>query len=160
MSAEKKNMRGRGLNPGELDSFLRRPNLARIATLTPQGSPYVVPVGFYYDGEFVIMFLREFSKSVQNIRQNPHVAVNIDCNATKAGDDGSRALIEGKAEFYDGDWYKLDDATNVKYFGASSPTSEEERKKKPRVCVRVKLSDSKVTSWTGYGWHPRYTRDA
>ena len=159
MSTKEKTTRGRGLDREELDAFLKRPNLARIATLTPQGTPYVVPVGFYYDGEYVIMFLREFSKSVQHIKQNPHVAVNIDCNATKAGDDGTRALIEGEAEFYDGDWYALDDATNIKYFGASAPTSEEERRKRPRVCVRVQLSGAKVTSWTGYGWHHRYTKE-
>ncbi len=160
LASKESTMKGRGLNREELDSFLKRPNLARIATITSEGRPYVVPVGFYYDGEYIIMFLRQFSQTVQNIRQNPFVAMNIDCNATKAGDDGSRALIEGRAEIYDGDWYKLDDATNIKYFGSSPPTSEEERKKRPRLCVRVKLADSKVTSWTGYGWHPRYTRDS
>jgi nitroimidazol reductase NimA-like FMN-containing flavoprotein (pyridoxamine 5'-phosphate oxidase superfamily) len=147
------------LSPSELAAFLRRPNLARIATVNKDQRPHVVPVGFYYDGEYLVMFLRQFSESVQNIKQNPYVAVNIDCNATKAGDDGSRALVEGKAEFYEGDWHKLDEATNIKYFGTSSPVTEEERERKPRVCVRVKLSESRVTSWTGYDWHRRYKRD-
>ena len=105
------------------------------------------------------MFLRTFSNSARNIKHNPNIAVCIDCNATKSGDDASRALIEGIAEIYEEDWHHLDEATNIKYFGSSTSTSKEEEEQRPRICIRIKLAKAKITSWTGYDWHKRYKRE-
>ena len=146
---------GRNLNAGELDAFLKEPNLARVATVTPEKLPYVIPVGFYYDGRYIYFWLRALAQSVKNIGAEPHVAITIDCNATKLNGDGRRALIQGKAELVKEDWTNLDRATMRKYFGEAALSSGN-NKSRPRNCYRVKLSDSKITSWNGKGWHRRY----
>ena len=53
-------------------------HLLRLATLTPEGWPYVVPLWYDYDGEAFTVAGRRKARWVANIRNNPRVSGCID----------------------------------------------------------------------------------
>src|SRR5262249_12874220 len=62
--------------------YLRSQRLARLATVRPDGTPQIAPVGFHYNAELDVIeiggrYLSQ-TKKVRNLQQNPHVALVID----------------------------------------------------------------------------------
>ncbi|MEM4524609.1 MAG: pyridoxamine 5'-phosphate oxidase family protein, partial [Archaeoglobaceae archaeon] len=62
----------------EIQEFLSKPLIARIATVGKDLTPNVHPVWFLYDGEFIYISTGKFSAKVRNIIRNPKVAVVVD----------------------------------------------------------------------------------
>jgi len=61
----------------EVESFLREPNVAALATVRPDGRPHVTPVWYEYDGkEFIISTLRTTQKLV-NVGRKGFAALSI-----------------------------------------------------------------------------------
>ena len=62
--------------------YLRSQRLARLATVRPDGTPQIAPVGFRYDAEQDVIYIGgqylSRSKKFRNILNNPHVALVID----------------------------------------------------------------------------------
>jgi hypothetical protein len=54
---------------------------ARLAYTWPDGSPRVVPIGAYWNGEELVMGTPAHAPKVKALRQNPKVAITIDTNA-------------------------------------------------------------------------------
>jgi PPOX class probable F420-dependent enzyme len=70
----------------KLDRFLAAQRVARLATLSADGTPHIVPVVYAYDGKRIFIALDEKRKQVaprrlkrvRNIQANPRVALLVD----------------------------------------------------------------------------------
>ena len=60
--------------------FLCRSGLGRVATVSPDGQPHVVPVVYEFDGQFIYFSGRSLSKSLKfrQLARNPKVALVVD----------------------------------------------------------------------------------
>lgn len=63
-------------------AYLGSQRLARLATVRPDGTPQIAPVGFHYNPELDVIeiggrYLSQ-TRKFRNIEQNPHVALVID----------------------------------------------------------------------------------
>jgi PPOX class probable F420-dependent enzyme len=90
--------------PAEVERFLRRQRVARLATANHRGRPHVVPICFAVSGTTLFTVIDRKPKRVgptalrrvRNVRQNPRVAAVIDVYA----EDWSKlgfVLLEGRA---------------------------------------------------------------
>jgi PPOX class probable F420-dependent enzyme len=59
-------------------SFLRNHELCRLATVSKDGRPHVVPVIYALDGEDIIIAVDYGTKKLGNLRQNNRVALVVD----------------------------------------------------------------------------------
>ena len=87
-----------GLTPEQVDELLAGPIIARLATVKPNGAPYVVPVWQYWDGGAMFIIPREKSRFVEYVRNEPRVAVSC---ADDVDPEHPRVLIEGTVEVVD-----------------------------------------------------------
>jgi PPOX class probable F420-dependent enzyme len=73
---------------------------AEIATLTPDGKPYVNPVWYEWEDDRVYILGKPKAQYVKNIRENPEVFVVID----KQSPPYVRVNIQGTATIIDEEW--------------------------------------------------------
>jgi nitroimidazol reductase NimA-like FMN-containing flavoprotein (pyridoxamine 5'-phosphate oxidase superfamily) len=149
------------LTEPELLAFLAHPWNARIATVTPEGWPYVTPVWYEFDldARAFLVVGRERALWVGHIRDNPRVAFHV---ADDLHVQHTRALVQATAEIIEGPVAprqspRLLDLTHrlsLRYLGPNGPAYAERTLDRPRVLVR--LTPVHWTSWTGGEWHPRY----
>ena len=66
------------LTPEELDDFLNTYPVAHIATLTADGSPYVVPMAFCFTGSAILTAARGRSVWYLNLARDPRCSLSID----------------------------------------------------------------------------------
>jgi hypothetical protein len=64
------------LNPEEIEDVLKGQVLGRVACIAG-GRPYIVPVSYIYDGEFVYVHSAEGTK-VRAMRDNPDVCFEVE----------------------------------------------------------------------------------
>lgn len=142
------------MSGARLHAFLSQgPWIAKIATISPQGRPYVNPVWYEYDGQAVYVAGRERARWVINIRQNPWVAVLIDSPELPY----ARVIIEAEAEILSATGYDAERRLKkfVRYLGEEMTRRYlAESEDRPRVIVRIPLTG--LTTWEGLDWHPRY----
>lgn len=71
-------MKQHQLTAAEIEKLLAGEEVGRIATVNPDGSPYIVPVHFvYHDGKIYIHGLIKGQK-ISNINSNPAVCFEVD----------------------------------------------------------------------------------
>ncbi len=81
-------------HPGAQD-LLRAGTLARLAYNGPDGFPRVIPIGFYWNGERIVVCTAPTSPKVRALASRPQVALTID-----TGDEPATAkalLVRGLA---------------------------------------------------------------
>jgi nitroimidazol reductase NimA-like FMN-containing flavoprotein (pyridoxamine 5'-phosphate oxidase superfamily) len=61
----------------ELDAFLAASDVVMLASLRKDGSPFVVPVGFDWDGESFFVTIAEDHAGVQRLRRDPRVSLAV-----------------------------------------------------------------------------------
>ncbi len=61
----------------EVDSFLRKPNAAVIATIRRSGAPYTAATWYEWDGEAVYVNMDERRVRLPHMRRDPRVAVTV-----------------------------------------------------------------------------------
>jgi PPOX class probable F420-dependent enzyme len=66
-----------------------------LITVRPDGRPHAVTVGFFWDGQTVLIFSQPNRQKLRNVRHNPHVTLALD-GTGKMGDDV--VVVEGTAE--------------------------------------------------------------
>lgn len=149
------------LTAEELDTFLRHAWNARLATVTPQNRPYVVPVWYEYDpaqGRFYVV-ARERSAYVAHLRANPAVALHI---ADDIHRQHTRVLVEGMAEVTLGPAIPtqtprlqgmIDDMAR-RYMGPDGPRYAAKTMDRPRLLIAI--TPERIQSWTGGEWAGRY----
>ncbi|MEM0350192.1 MAG: pyridoxamine 5'-phosphate oxidase family protein [Archaeoglobaceae archaeon] len=119
----------------EIQEFLSKPLIARIATVGKDLTPNVHPVWFLYDGEFIYISTGKFSAKVRNIIRNPKVAVVVDVSE-KEGNKG--VIIRGTAEIVESE--ELSRKVLLKYLSPEDP--EFQRKFTPGIlqsCSKNKI---------------------
>lgn len=82
--------------------LLRRSSLARLAYNGPDGLPRVVPIGFLWNGEQVVVCTATTAPKVRALSDRPDVALTIDVGSTP--EEARALLIRGVAsvEIVDG----------------------------------------------------------
>jgi PPOX class probable F420-dependent enzyme len=138
------------LTEQELTSFLaERGHLARIATISKDGAPSVVPVWFVFEKNQVLITPRKHSVFYENIRRDPRVAITIDEDTGRY----RKVLFEGKVQvlFEPGQDRKWDDIYRriaCRYIDeASADYYLTETKDQPRALIGIKRDNAKVTTW-------------
>ena len=145
-----------GLTPEQVDKLLAGPIIARLATVKPDGSPYLVPVWEYWEDGAMYIIPREKSRFMEYIKNEPRVAVSC---ADDVDPDHPRILIEGTAEIVEGPVkmagrvLEIAREMVVRYAGEPGLAYLESTIDNPRYLL--KITPDKMTTWVK-GWHPRY----
>jgi nitroimidazol reductase NimA-like FMN-containing flavoprotein (pyridoxamine 5'-phosphate oxidase superfamily) len=152
------------LTEDELGVFLAQPWKARLATVTPENTPYIVPLWYEYDvGQRAFYIIaRERSKYVQHIVHNPAVALHI---ADDAHLENTRVLVEGKAEILVGPVAPEDSreirekavAMAHRYMGEEGAEYAQRTMGRPRYLI--KIIPRAWHSWSGREWAPHYRKE-
>lgn len=72
-----------------------RPGWIILTTITPDGFPHSVPLGYFRDGDTVYCGCRGNTAKIRNIEANPKVSLMIESGSTMADIKG--AMIQGTA---------------------------------------------------------------
>jgi predicted pyridoxine 5'-phosphate oxidase superfamily flavin-nucleotide-binding protein len=75
--------------------LLETATLARLAFVGTDGSPRVVPIGFFWTGDAIVFATAVTAPKVRSLRERPAVAVTIDVGDTPA--DARALLVRGSA---------------------------------------------------------------
>jgi uncharacterized protein len=59
------------------DEIIRKCQTCNIAMVDPEGKPYVIPMNFGYDGEYIYFHGSPTGKKVDVLRNNPSVCINF-----------------------------------------------------------------------------------
>jgi len=147
------------LSKEEMDDFLKGPYLARIAVVKEDGSPFIIPVWYEWDGSFIYVVGRKRSEWVNYIRRDNRVCVLIDEDKLPL----RKVIIEGHAEIIGTDWVEIGKRMVIRYFGPEvGPKYLEGSLDQPRWVI--KITPRKIITWTvppefaggKEAWHPRY----
>ena len=140
----------RGLTKAEIDDLLRRPIVSRLATVQPDGSPYVVPIWHYWDGEALWIIPRGRSAFVEHIRQEPRVFFSCAVD----GDGNERVSIAGTAEIVEGPsklagrMMEIASEMGSRYVGPPGLEYIDRTANRPRYLVRIDSGEDNVVE----GW--------
>jgi len=158
--------RGTKLGPmsgDEMDAFLGGPWLARVACLTPDGAPYIVPLWYHWDRAAFWIVGRERSEWAHYLSADPRVSLVVDeseppirkviCEGTAVVveepvgpylDNGEKSIWNQIGEQHTGPRYLGDKATEYRGGVNVEP------------CWTIRIDPTKLITWQGFGWHPRY----
>jgi len=145
------------LTASQVDELLSRPIVARLASVKPDGAPYVVPVWQHWDGNHMYIVPRARSRFVEFLKRDNRVAVSC---ADDSSPDQPRVLLEGGAEIVEGPVLMsgriLEIAREMAQRYRGSPGLEylQSTMDKPRYLLRI--TPATTTTWSG-SWHPRYS---
>ncbi len=147
------------LSKEEMEAFLKGPNIARLAVVKDDGSPFIVPVWYEWDGHAIYVVGRKRSEWVNYIRRDNRVCVLIDEDKPPL----RKVIIEGCAEIVGSDWMEIGRRMVVRYLGPDvGPKYLEGTLDQPRWVI--KITPRKITTWmvppefaaSKEAWHPRY----
>jgi PPOX class probable F420-dependent enzyme len=150
-----------GLTAAEMAAFLAEPWNGRLATLGPDGWPYVAPVWYEFEpaaGVFLVVG-RERADWVGHVRADPRVAFHV---ADDEHPEHTRVVVQGRAAILEGPVAPSASARigaltrrlSVRYLGPDGPTYAERTIHRPRVLVEIR--PERWRTWTGREWHRRY----
>jgi len=137
------------MNKEGMDAFLGEKQLARLATVSRDGRPHVVPVWFGWDGETLWISSYSDTRKVQHLRKTPYCSVVID--ETDERDHTRSVIMEGKAELVTGPRDFLCDRFTwiyVRYLGGQGvlAAAPQEWIQDPRNLL-IRLHPEKIISW-------------
>lgn len=148
----------------EVEAFLASDALARLACLKPDGSPYVIPVWYQWDGRDLWFVGRQRSAWCTYLANDPRVSIVIDAAHSPPDESGQSAeipkvFVEGTAEVVEepnvgGRWVQVAEEMSYRYLGPNGPTYLESTIKQPRWLIKV--TPTKIKTWQGVGWSPKY----
>jgi PPOX class probable F420-dependent enzyme len=149
------------LTRDELAAFLQQPVVARLATVRPDGWPYVAPVWQQWDGEHMWIVPRQKSAFVQYLMQEPRVCVSVALETapyTRMTLLGRAEVVEGPVDAQDGRsrWVAIAREMSKRYLGEHGPDYLEPTMDRPRYLVRV--TPVTIKTWEGVEWHEKYKR--
>lgn len=147
----------RKLTQEEIEKFLATNITARLATVTPKGTPYIVPVWQHYEGGVIYIITRERAAYMEHLKQNPNVAVSCAMDEPPQ----TRVLFLGKAEivegpkFMEGKTLEIAEKMAYRYLGGErGPEYMKPTLDRPRYLV--KITPEETISFEGSEWHPKY----
>ena len=97
--------RGRlgGLDDNEFEQFLDGDYLARVACLTPDGAPYVIPLWYQWDGAAMWLVGRQRAVWCEYMKNDPRVSLVVDAPHSEPDESGRsmeipKVIMQGNAE--------------------------------------------------------------
>ena len=78
MKVVKADRKSRGMNLDAITVVLGQAAVGRVATISPDGYPYVVPVFFVFDGDKIYFHCALEGKKLDNLKAQPSVCFEID----------------------------------------------------------------------------------
>lgn len=86
----------RKLTDEEIKAYLdSRPGWAVLSTIDSDGFPHSVPLGYFRLGRDIVMGVRDGTRKVANIENNPNVSVMLEDGSTMADIRG--VMLQGRA---------------------------------------------------------------
>lgn len=156
MSETGHDWRGRvgAMSRDELEAFLARGHVMRLACLDETGHPYVVPVWHEWsDGRFWVI-PRARSAWARYLERDPRVAFVVDVVETL-----EKVIGKGEAELVErpntgGRWVEIATRMAVRYLGPNGPEYLEPTLGQPRWLFSI--TPTEIRTWQGVGWARRY----
>lgn len=85
------------MTPGEVRAFIdSRPGWIALTTLSKDGYPHTVPIGYFRVDEDLYIGCRARTQKTLNVARNPRVSLMLEAGTTMAGIRG--VIIQGDAE--------------------------------------------------------------
>lgn len=143
------------LSQEELDAFLAKGNVARLACLDEHGWPYVAPTWYQWaDGGFYII-PRARSAWAKHMQNDPRVSLAIDTPDPPY----IKVQLQGEADLVEepnvgGRWVEIANEMSVRYLGPDGPKYLVPTLNEPRWLFFVKPKH--IYSWQGTDWARRY----
>lgn len=145
------------LSEEELDAFLGRGVLCRLAVLNEQGWPYVQPVWFAWDPAERVFWIVARKKSVwaAYMKRDGRVALTIDEEERPY----RKVFVQGLAEVVEepntgGRWVEIAKEMATRYLGPHGPDYMIPTLDKPRWLF--KIAPVEMKTWQGVAWAKRY----
>jgi PPOX class probable F420-dependent enzyme len=98
---------------GQRDTFLNKPRIAMLATLTREGALVAIPIWFEWDGQWARMFTGHTSPKVARLRRDGRVCLTV---AEPAGVPEAWVAIEGTATIEEGTGFALAQRLAPRYY--------------------------------------------
>ncbi|MXZ67746.1 MAG: hypothetical protein F4X18_03570 [Acidimicrobiia bacterium] len=153
-----------GLEGEEFDAFLAGSYLARVACLTPDGAPYVIPLWYQWDGNAMWFVGRQRAVWCEYMKADPRVSLVVDAPHSEPDEMGRsveipKVIMQGMAEIVEepnvgGQWVDVAKEMSYRYLGPNGPEYLTGTINQPRWLIKVVPSE--VMSWQGVGWARRY----
>lgn len=144
------------LSREQTDALLRRPLLARLATIGADGYPSIAPVWHEWDGAAMWLVLRSAGRLVEDIRRNPRVGLSIVDDA----DPDRRVQIRGRATIVEGpgplQGRVLDLARRMAEHYEGPPGLAYVERSVTWLRVLVRVDPVQLVTWGSPDWHHRY----
>ena len=154
----------RPMSVGEMNEFLQKPWIAKIACLTPDGSPYIAASWYHWDGVAFWVVPRARSEWAHHLARDPRVHLLIDDPnppLSKVVCEGTAVIVEAAVGPYldTGEmsiWNKIGTYhTGPRYLGERS--NEYRGPKNVEPCWTIKIVPRKIrTVRYGFQWASRY----
>jgi Pyridoxamine 5'-phosphate oxidase len=138
----------------EVEAFLARPLMMRLACLAQDGGPYVTVCWHEWrDGSFWVV-PRERALWAAHLAADPRVSYVVDDEKTL-----EKVLGRGRASVVEepclgGQWVEVGRRMALRYLGPNGPTYLEPTLHQPRWLFRIDPTETKT--WQGVGWARRY----
>jgi PPOX class probable F420-dependent enzyme len=135
------------MTDSQVNDFLAKANIARLATVRPNGSPFNIPVWYEWDPttKSLLIVGRKRSTWVENLKHEPRVCVLIDV----ASQPFTKVLIEGTAQIVSSEpekWVPIAKRMARRYLGPNIGNKYfEESIDQPRFLIKVTAKS--ITTW-------------
>ncbi len=139
----------------EIDSFLSKPLVARVATIRDDGYPHVTPLWYHWDGGHLYLILGHGERPrhhIENLRRDNKVTLVIDRDVrpeTKTLFEAQAVSIRGRATLLTDEKTQVDIVSKLlKRYGFGSAVKavlEDGKPGKNRVIAKIK--PDKIIAW-------------
>lgn len=136
----------------ELEAFLNDTDqepwgraISELATLTPEGQPYVNPVWYEYEDGKIYVIGKPKAQYVTNVKENPEVFIVID----KQSPPYARVNVQGSAEIVAEEWSdRWEDMAKrmTEYYLGEEGLEYHEERLEYGIAV-VEITPEKMNSW-------------
>jgi len=134
----------RKLSDEQIEAYLdSRPGWAVLSTIDRDGFPHSVPLGYFRLGRDVVMGVRDGTRKVANVENNPHVSIMLEDGSSMADIRG--VMIQGNARIV----RESDEALALSREGARArgvPESEWPTAPRPGAAY-IRVTPVRTLSW-------------
>ena len=134
----------RKLSDEQIEAYLdSRPGWAVLSTIDKDGFPHSVPLGYFRLGRDVVMGVRDGTRKVANVENNPNVSIMLEDGSSMADIRG--VMIQGRARIV----RESDEALQLAREGARArgvPESEWPTAPRPGAAY-IRVAPVRTISW-------------
>ena len=129
------------LTDEEIESLLKKNNVARICTGNKDGTIHAAPVWFKYENGEITVITPDRSRKARNVKRNKNVTILIDTEAPTRG-----VLIYGKAKL-DDEYMSTAISTLEKYMPKEETKSYMEELSRKTNWVKITVKPERIASF-------------